>query len=566
MITVTVPFEGKKFCVDRILKNLRELKFPDSNVQWFFLDNSGDKGFHSKLQQFLDDIPSFQTKKIITVSPGTYKNSAELYNAIIPEVKGNWLALEDDVIEIPHDIVYRFYREIHKTYDLAIIGANVQARRGIHESLCWNIEYKDGYYDIIAASPQRSGLGYVDAIHTACTLIRPSAYLGYKFEYTEQGNRRPVGHDTCLGLETKRKGLKVGVLWDVRPAHVTERGSVFSLLTTSNGGLNSHVNVSLPLVSVITPTNDRPRSLQKVITDLKNQTYTQFECLICSDGPSVTSAQVVEEANDTRFRYFELGFKHGFSGAPQRNAMLQKVGGELIVFVDDDVELDVDYLQTMVALWRTGYLLGFAQITHVDSQGRTRIIPQNKEECLQLGNVDTLCFFVDSSIGRCFFWDLLDEHDYRYILQVATYLRYSYTFTERVVGLSRRSYGNQENGHIPLSAQEIVQQLSRVLNQPTKEAEEIIATDATASLIYIVNVLGSKPWSKGEDAISKNVRASLFYVANVLRGRFQRAESLLAAESWSATAYSRLVGKTWAEMGRPDVEKKISETESMRYK
>jgi len=564
MITVTVPFEGKKFCIDRVLKNLKELKFPDLNIQWFFLDNSGDRSFHSKLQQFLDDLPSFQPKRIISVPPRTYKNSADLYNAILPEVKGNWLALEDDVIEIPHDIMYKFYREVHKTYDLAIIGANVQARRGIHESLCWNIECKDGYYDIVAASPQRSGLGYVDAIHTGCTLIRPSAYLGCTFKYEEQEHRRPAGHDIHLGLDVKRKGLKVGVLWDIRPAHVTQRGAVFSLLTTPHGGAVSHVNVSLPLVSVITPTNDRPRLLQRVIEDLKNQTYTQFECLICSDGPSAGSAQVVEEANDCRFRYFELGFKHGFSGAPQRNAMLQKVGGELIVFVDDDVELDVDYLQTMVALWRTGHLLGFAQIKHIDPQGNVRIIPQNKEACLQLGNVDTLCFYVDSSIGKCFFWDLLDEHDYRYIIQLAIYLRHAYTFTERVVGIGRRSFGHPENTHLPESAQELVQQLSRVLSKPTAEAEEIIATDATAALMYVVNVLQSNPWPKGEPIISRNVNASLFYAANILRGRFERAESLLAAEVWSAEAYARVVGESWKAMGRPEVDKKIQEAATVR--
>jgi glycosyltransferase involved in cell wall biosynthesis len=565
MITVTTPWEGKKFCIDRVLKNMKDLKFPDSSVRWFFLDNSGDKIVNGKLNQFLSDLPSHHDKKITVVPPGTYENAAALYNDIVPEVRGDWLALEDDVIEIPTDVVYRFYREIHKTYDLAIIGANVQARRGIKESLCWKIEYnyEEECYEILPVSPQRSGCVYVDAIHTGCTLIRPSAYLGYKFEHTLQNNRRFIGHDLNLGLAVKRKGLKVGVLWDIRPAHVTPRGSVFSLLTTHNGGVAPHVNVSLPLVSVITPTNDRPRLLQKVIEDLKNQTYTQFECLICSDGQSAVSAQVVEEANDTRFRYFELGFKHGFSGAPQRNAMLQKVGGELIVFVDDDVELDVDYLQTMVALWRTGHLLGFAQIRHANPGEEVKIIPPNKEACLQFGNVDTLCFFVDSSVGKCFFWDLFENgHDHRYVMQVANYLRNDFVFTERVVGASRRSYGRQEVTHLPESAHELVQQLSRVLDKPTSEAEDLIATDATASLTYIINVLKSTPWPKGEPAISQNINASLFYAANVLGGRFERAEILLAEEDWSAEAYAKIVGKTWTEMGRPEVDQRISKVYS----
>jgi hypothetical protein len=239
--------------------------------------------------------------------------------------------------------------------------------------------------------------------------------------------------------------------------------------------------------------------------------------------------------------------------------MMQKVGGELIVFVDDDVELEKDYLQTMVALWRTGYLLGFAQIRHVNDKGEERIIPQNKEECLQLGNVDTLCFFVDSSIGKCFFWDLLDEHDYRYILQVVTYLRHSYIFTARVVGKSRRSYGKAEESHLPVSAQELVQQLSRVLDKPNEEAEEMIAQDATASLTYIMNVLDSKPWPKGELVISQHPHASLFYVANVLKGRFEMAEDLLSENLWSARSYAGLVGQSWTEMGRPDVDERLLE-------
>src|SRR5215467_3305103 len=164
MLTVTCPFEGKKFCIDRVLKNMKEIKICDLSVQWFFLDNSGDKVVNSKLSQFLSDLPSHYSKKLITIPPGVYENAAELYNDIIPEVKGDWLALEDDVIEIPPDILYRFYREIYKIYDLAIIGANIQARRGIKESLCWKIKYNDEeeYYETLPVSPQRSGCGYVD--------------------------------------------------------------------------------------------------------------------------------------------------------------------------------------------------------------------------------------------------------------------------------------------------------------------------------------------------------------------------------------------------------------------
>lgn len=85
----------------------------------------------------------------------------------------------------------------------------------------------------------------------------------------------------------------------------------------------------------------------------------------------------------------------------------------------------------------------------------------------------------------------------------------------------------------------------------------MIAQDATASLMYVMNVMDSKPWPKGEPVISRNVHASLFYVANVLKGRFKLAEDLLASEPWSAQSYAHMVGQTWTEMGRPEVDEQL---------
>lgn len=553
MVTITLPLSGKLFCLDRVFSSLSRLLIPDADVRWVILDNSGSSPVRAAVRGFLRSLPADHHKITLSEPPGKFISSDYLYNYLSSFVFDNWFSVEDDICDIPPDTLSRFYREVYRFHDLAIIAAHVASRCPPVESLCWRFGAGvAGQVRVRAVAPGVVGVGLVDAVHTGCTLLRPAAYLGHTFQQIHQDHERFLGHDLHLGLCLRDKSLRVGVMWDLRPAHWTAYGPVYP---TGCMGPAS-VTPDLPLVSVITPTADRPGLLQQVVRDLQAQTYKNWECLVCSDGPSSRTARLISDFDDSRLRYYELSYCHGFSGAPQRNAMVQRVGGELVVFVDDDVSLEPDYLTTLVSLWRAGYRLGFGQVRVRDGAGEEQVVPATREACLVLGSVDTLCGFVDTSIARGFSWDLFNGHDHRYFLQIATFLRGDYGFTPRVIGKVHRHYGRPEEDKNKLS--DLTQQISLSCLTSFPEAESLILTDPVAVLNYVLNGLEGARWEQGEPVLARNPRTALFYTQNVLRGeRFEAAEDILAQDLGTAVAYARIVGRSWVDLGRTDVDTAI---------
>jgi len=568
VLTIATAFSDKEFCLERTLSSMEKLHLPDFPVQWVFMDNSGNSRITNKLRYFLsqrENTKGTSFTKLI-VNPKTkysFTTLYEMYNDLKEHIKGNWFSIEDDVTEFPPDTISRMYREIYSRYDLGIVAAYMQIRRGWEGSMAWRVQEFDDpdggtYLGLKDAIPRNETLGIVDAVHTGCTLIRPSVYLGYTFRQEGEADKI-LGHDIHMCIDAKReRGISTGVLWNLRAGHMAEEGMKYPQ-GVSNVLPQFEAQTTKPLVSVITPSCHRPKRLERVIEQLKRQTYPHWEQLICNDGPAKYVSNVVEKADDSRLRYYELGYRHGFSGAPQRNLMLQKCGGELVVFVDDDVQLEDDYLETMVGLWKTGYVVGFCQVEIEDATtGKTSIIPESRDKIAQVGHIDTLCGYVDSSIAKGFFWDLFDEHDARYWQQILSFTRGDCGFKEKVVGSNVRSFGKGEdtpNAKVPL---ELVQQISRSVGSPTPEMEEILLDDPQSCLQYVMNALNGERWEKGEPTIARNKKTALFYTANVLNGeRFEIAEDNLSNNLPMAVAYARTVKTRWKDMGNEEVEEAI---------
>ena len=90
------------------------------------------------------------------------------------------------------------------------------------------------------------------------------------------------------------------------------------------------------LISIIIPTYNRPKYLQKAIETIIKQTYSNFEIIIIDDASTLDSKNIVESFKDKRIRYFRNEKRRG---APfSRNQGIDKAKGELIAFLDDDDE------------------------------------------------------------------------------------------------------------------------------------------------------------------------------------------------------------------------------------
>jgi glycosyltransferase involved in cell wall biosynthesis len=102
---------------------------------------------------------------------------------------------------------------------------------------------------------------------------------------------------------------------------------------------------SLPLVSVVIPTYERPDRLRRAIESVLAQRYARWELLVVDDGGQLDSRRVVEEVEDPRVKWQRI--EHAGAGAA-RNAALSIATGELIAYLDDDNVMDVDWLYAVV--------------------------------------------------------------------------------------------------------------------------------------------------------------------------------------------------------------------------
>jgi glycosyltransferase involved in cell wall biosynthesis len=87
-------------------------------------------------------------------------------------------------------------------------------------------------------------------------------------------------------------------------------------------------------VSIIIPTFNRSKILVKTLQSILNQTYTDYEIIVVSNGSTDDTEEVIKHFQDKRLRYF---FQEG-SGSPAspRNTGIKMSKGHFIAFCDDD--------------------------------------------------------------------------------------------------------------------------------------------------------------------------------------------------------------------------------------
>lgn len=87
-------------------------------------------------------------------------------------------------------------------------------------------------------------------------------------------------------------------------------------------------------VSVIIPTYNRCERLKLTIESVLKQTYQDFELLICDDGSTDDTHEMVMAFNDERIRWLE-GSNSGGPATP-RNRGIAEARGEWLAFLDSD--------------------------------------------------------------------------------------------------------------------------------------------------------------------------------------------------------------------------------------
>lgn len=90
-----------------------------------------------------------------------------------------------------------------------------------------------------------------------------------------------------------------------------------------------------PYFTVVVPTYNRAQVIGDTLLSVKQQTFTDFECIIIDDGSDDADEldRAVEKLNDDRFRVIHQA--NGGGGAA-RNAGIEQAAGRHIAFLDSD--------------------------------------------------------------------------------------------------------------------------------------------------------------------------------------------------------------------------------------
>ncbi|WP_315016237.1 glycosyltransferase family 2 protein [Capnocytophaga leadbetteri] len=99
-------------------------------------------------------------------------------------------------------------------------------------------------------------------------------------------------------------------------------------------------------ISVVIPVYKVEPYIEKCLNSVKNQTFTEFECLIIDDGSPDNSIQIAQQCieKDSRFRIITQKNK-GLGGA--RNTGIDNAKGEWIIFLDSDDWWEPNLLEKM---------------------------------------------------------------------------------------------------------------------------------------------------------------------------------------------------------------------------
>uniref|UniRef100_UPI0025B6A993 glycosyltransferase family 2 protein n=1 Tax=Aeromonas caviae TaxID=648 RepID=UPI0025B6A993 len=150
-------------------------------------------------------------------------------------------------------------------------------------------------------------------------------------------------------------------------------------------------------VSVLICTYNREDMLVNTIKDVLAQSYESFEVIVVDQTVQhlpETQSYIDSISNVVKF------VKQSPSLTKARNRALKEARGKILIFIDDDVRLNKDFIQEHVNAHRAGFSVVQGRIVEAkDSNKKASPTPQNmdwkikirgRNDCLHMGGTNTL--------------------------------------------------------------------------------------------------------------------------------------------------------------------------------
>ncbi|PSF35526.1 glycosyl transferase family 2 [Aphanothece hegewaldii CCALA 016] len=140
----------------------------------------------------------------------------------------------------------------------------------------------------------------------------------------------------------------------------------------------------MPKVSICIPTYNRSHYLRYSIFSVLNQTYTDFELIICDDGSTDNTAEVVNSYNEPRINYI----RHPQNIGRSRNMRsgFDAATGDYFIKFDDDDGLTPEFLEKTVNILDNHPQIDFVCTNHwIINKNSEKVESATQENSLKWG-------------------------------------------------------------------------------------------------------------------------------------------------------------------------------------
>ncbi len=99
-------------------------------------------------------------------------------------------------------------------------------------------------------------------------------------------------------------------------------------------------------ITIVVPCYNVENNIEKCISSIKNQSYTNFEAIFVDDGSTDKTKEEIQKYIDDDERMI-YAYKENGGPSSARNFGIEKADGEYICFVDSDDYIEKDYLKEL---------------------------------------------------------------------------------------------------------------------------------------------------------------------------------------------------------------------------
>ena len=105
----------------------------------------------------------------------------------------------------------------------------------------------------------------------------------------------------------------------------------------------------IPVISILVPVYNASRWLRECLDSIVGQTYTNLQVVLLDDGSTDNSLAICREYAD-KYPFVEVYHQENQGVAAARNALLDRVKGEYVLFVDADDWIERDAVEYLVSV------------------------------------------------------------------------------------------------------------------------------------------------------------------------------------------------------------------------